>query len=129
MISFHQKENAAVTLLTTEESDPTGYGRVIRNSDNTFKNTVEEKDIRNDDVRQIKEIAVGTYLFQVDHLFKNLLSINNNNMQREYYLPDVLKIYLKNGQKVSIFKANNINAHGINTIEQLKIVEKLFPLQ
>jgi bifunctional UDP-N-acetylglucosamine pyrophosphorylase/glucosamine-1-phosphate N-acetyltransferase len=59
-------------------------------------------------------------------LFKNLDLVQNDNAQGEYYLPDVVKMYVDRGDKVVAQLADNFNeTRGINTIEQLKEAETI----
>ncbi len=125
LIEYHRKEKVIATILTCEEGDPTGYGRIIRDSMGNLQTTVEEKDIQDESIRQIKEVSTGTFVFNSKNMFEALNKIDNNNSQKEYYLPDILKIFVNENKKVAIYKISNLEEiHGINSIEQLEIVEK-----
>ena len=43
VVDTHAREQAAATLLTTEELDPAGYGRIVRASDGSVERIVETK--------------------------------------------------------------------------------------
>lgn len=125
LIQIHEKENPLATLLTTRMEDPTGYGRVIRDSDGFVKKIIEEKDA-GEDIRKIQEINVGIYIFNARELFYTLPLVKNDNRQGEYYLPDVLKIYVERGEKIAAVLTEDVEeTHGINTVEQLKHAEKI----
>ena len=86
---------------------------------------MEEKDA-SDDIRKIKEINVGIYIFKSAELFATLPLVKNDNRQGEYYLPDVLKIYVERGEKLSAVVTEDVEeTHGINTVEQLKSAERI----
>ena len=125
LVRDHQESGALATLLTTEMPDPTGYGRVIRDESGAVVRIVEEKDA-NASERAIKEINVGIYLFDAKELFATLPKVKNDNKQGEYYLPDVLKIYVQRGEKIAAFPTENVEeTHGINTVDQLKHAEEI----
>jgi UDP-N-acetylglucosamine diphosphorylase/glucosamine-1-phosphate N-acetyltransferase len=123
LIRIHEEEHPLATLLTTRMEDPTGYGRVIRDSEGFLKQIVEEKDA-SEEIRKIQEINVGIYIFNARELFHTLPLVKNDNRQGEYYLPDVLKIYVERGEKIAAVLTEDVEeTHGINTVEQLKHAE------
>lgn len=118
MYEVHIKTQSAATVLTADIKNPFGYGRIIKNN-NDFSFIKEEKDATIDE-KKINEINAGIYIFNNKILFKHIEKISNNNNQKEYYLPDVFPLIIKNKQKVSTFKINNdYEIKGVNTIEQL----------
>ena len=125
LINIHTKSNAIASLLTAELGDPTGYGRVIRDENGIVDRIVEHKDATNEE-KEINEINVGIYIFKSKPLFESLNLINNDNVQGEYYLPDVVKLYVDKGERVVAQLAENFEeTKGINNIEQLKEAETI----
>jgi UDP-N-acetylglucosamine pyrophosphorylase len=125
LLTAHQTSNAMATLLTAELDDPTGYGRVIRDRSGRVARIIEHKDASEAE-RAVKEINVGIYAFKAQELFKTLKLIKNDNTQGEYYLPDVVKIYVDRGEHVVAQVASNFDeTRGINTLEQLKTAETI----
>ncbi len=123
MIRNHRSNNAAVTILTAEKDNPYGYGRVVRNSNNTIEKIVEEKDCSNNE-KTIKEINAGIYCFNKKILLESLEEIDQNNVQHEYYLTDLVKIAFDKSLSVAAVKVSNPNeVSGINTIEDLDKAE------
>lgn len=123
LLQRHETERATATLLTAELPDPTGYGRVLRHPDGSVQKIVEHKDAT-DAERSIREINSGIYVFSSPSLFATLKKIRNDNAQKEYYLPDVIPIFLANGQRVCAITAPDFREiSGINTIEQLQEAE------
>ena len=105
--------------------DPAGYGRIIRNKDGFVSKIVEHKDA-DERILKIKEINVGIYLFKSKELLNTLPLLKNDNKQNEYYLPDVVKIYVDRGEKVAAQLSVDVNeTHGINNEDQLKEAEKI----
>ena len=126
LIAFHHSRNAVATVLTAEMSDPTGYGRVIRQhkSDIVLK-IVEQKDASEDELA-VREINSGIYVFNARILFEALAKITTDNAQKEYYLTDVFSICFQSGKRVCAFKTDDPNEIiGINTPEQLRDAERL----
>jgi UDP-N-acetylglucosamine diphosphorylase/glucosamine-1-phosphate N-acetyltransferase len=119
--------NENVKLITTNLSDPTGYGRIVKNSEK-FEKIVEQKDCNKREL-EIKEINCGIYAIKSEYLCKYLPHLKNNNSQGEYYLTDIIEmIKREEGLDVGILKIPQENVYeilGVNTIEQLKELEKL----
>ncbi len=124
MIRNHRSNNAAVTILTAEKDNPTGYGRIIRNSNNYIERIVEETDCSKTE-RTINEINSGIYCFNKKFLLESLEEIDQNNVQHEYYLTDIVKIAFDNSLLVMSAKVPNPDEiNGINTIKDLVEAEK-----
>ncbi len=125
LIDHHFATKAGATILTAVIEDPSGYGRIIRNHDDSVKKIVEQKDAT-DEARQVKEINSGIYIFDKEKLFDSLQHITPHNVQKEYYLTDVFEYYWKRQWRVSALKATCVDEiRGINTIEQLKEAETI----
>ena len=114
VFDHHEQSGAKATVLTAFAQDPTGYGRVIRRKDQSVSHIVEQKDGNNQELA-VQEINTGTYIFDNQTLFETLKLVDNNNAQGEYYLPDVIKILVNQGDKVSAHMMNDMEeAIGIN---------------
>ena len=124
-VDKHIESNAAATVLTAEMPDATGYGRIIREDDGTFKKIVEHKDA-NSYERQISEVNAGVYCFDAKKLFVALASVKNENAQGEYYLPDVLTILKNDSEKINAVIADDYKQTlGINSRVQLAAADKI----
>lgn len=125
LIEDHQKSNATATLLTAVLDNPFGYGRVVRNDKGFVERIVEQKDATEKE-QKINEINVGIYVFDAANLFKALKKIKNDNSQGEYYLPDVVPLFIEKDLKVGAVKSQSFDeTKGINTIDQLKEAETI----
>ncbi len=123
MLRHHRKLNASCTLLTAIMDDALRYGRILRNENDSIKKIVEFKDATEAE-KQIMEINTGIYCFDALSLFLALKRVNNNNIQKEYYLTDTVEIMKKEGKFVtSILLEDMIEASGVNSIEQLEKLE------
>lgn len=129
LVKMHQTNDATATLLTSDLDDPSGYGRVLRDRDGSVTKIVEHKDATEQE-RAICEINVGIYIFKARDLFRALKLVKNDNTQGEYYLPDVISIFISERKKVLAVKTVNFDeTRGINNIEQLKEAETILDLR
>jgi UDP-N-acetylglucosamine pyrophosphorylase len=120
LLEHHGATGAVATILTSNMTDPTGYGRIIRNSDGSVNRIVEHRDASEDE-RKVKEINSGIYVFKKESLFDGLKHITTSNSQNEYYLTDVFGYFWQHRWMVSALLADDEREiHGINTIDQLE---------
>jgi bifunctional UDP-N-acetylglucosamine pyrophosphorylase/glucosamine-1-phosphate N-acetyltransferase len=89
----------AATLLSIALSDPTGYGRILRDEDGNVHRVVEEKDATPEQ-KGILEVCCSIYAFQASFLFDALDSLTADNAQGEYYLTDTVGIARKKGAAI-----------------------------
>lgn len=119
ILYFHKNNNLSATVLTSKPTDPTGYGRIIRNDDGSVLKIVEHKDASTEELL-INEINSGIYCFKINELLDTLDKLSNNNSQGEYYLTDTLEIMINNGLKVgALITADPDEILGINNRVQL----------
>ncbi|MBT2684384.1 bifunctional UDP-N-acetylglucosamine diphosphorylase/glucosamine-1-phosphate N-acetyltransferase GlmU [Bacillus sp. ISL-37] len=102
LFKHHEETNAKATILTARAEDPTGYGRIVRNAEGFVEKIVEHKDASEQE-RSINEINTGTYCFDNKMLFEAIQNVSNDNVQGEYYLPDVIEILKNQGEIVSAY--------------------------
>ena len=125
LIQQHHGQNAACTILTVELKDPTGYGRVIRDSNKGFSHIAEQKDAT-DEERRVGEINSGIYCFNTRLLYKMLAEVKPSEVTSEYYLTDVPALLRENGEKVSLYLHNDTReVAGINNRAELADLERL----
>ena len=118
LISAHRGLEPAVTLLTARLSDPTGYGRVIRDDAGEVVGIVEERDA-DDEQRGINEVAVSMYAFAGGELVRALNEVGTSNDQGEMYLTDVVGILAAEGAPIASAAAPSIEVAGVNSHDQL----------
>lgn len=120
----HFSEGNACTLITCLFEDPAGYGRVIRADDGSVTGVVEHNDA-SETQRLIKEINSGIYMIEAQILFEALRHINNDNVQGEYYLPDIIPYILKKGLRIGgLVLDDPLEIAGINSQEELAALER-----
>lgn len=125
LVAEHTRSGAAATVLTTHLSDPTGYGRIVRNQDGHVVRIVEEKDA-DETIRKITEVNTGTYCFRADMLWPQLEQIGCDNAQGEYYLTDVIGLLVAAGETVAgVVCADDRETLGVNSRAQLAVAEQV----
>ncbi|BBB90303.1 MAG TPA: bifunctional UDP-N-acetylglucosamine diphosphorylase/glucosamine-1-phosphate N-acetyltransferase GlmU [Methylomusa anaerophila] len=121
----HKNAGAAATVLTAIVPDPGGYGRVIRNGQGQVTKIVEHKDASQEE-RKVDEVNTGIYCFEKEPLLNALARLTCDNVQREYYLTDVIGILNSGGNKVRAVSADDHRETlGINSRIQLAEAEKI----
>ncbi len=117
-----------LALLTVDMPDPTGYGRVVREGD-AVRAIVEHKDA-SEAQRAIREVYTG-FMAAPNHLLRDWLGrLTNDNVQREYYLTDVVKLAVQDGRAVSALAcADRVQVDGVNSPVQLAELERAFQLR
>jgi bifunctional UDP-N-acetylglucosamine pyrophosphorylase/glucosamine-1-phosphate N-acetyltransferase len=125
LFKHHEETGAKVTVLTAQALDPAGYGRIVRNETGLVEKIVEHKDA-SDEERLISEINTGTYCFDNQALFAALNEVKNDNVQGEYYLPDVIEILKNKGEIVSAYKTADFEETlGVNDRVALAEAERI----
>ncbi|MFJ8072154.1 bifunctional UDP-N-acetylglucosamine diphosphorylase/glucosamine-1-phosphate N-acetyltransferase GlmU [Peribacillus sp. NPDC096447] len=125
LIALHEQSQAKATILTAYADNPAGYGRVLRGEGGLVEKIVEHKDA-SDEERYVKEINTGTYCFDNQALFNALKKVSNENVQGEYYLPDVIEILKQEGEVVTAFQSNDFEETlGVNDRVALSQAEQV----
>lgn len=115
---------AAVTVLTSTATDPTGYGRILRTTDGEVNAIVEEKEAT-ESQRSITEVNSGVYAFDFETLRDALASLDSNNAQHEFYLTDVIMIARRAGKRVRAQHiADSVLVAGANDRVQLSALAR-----
>ena len=114
LVAFHVDSLSAATVLTAKMEDPTGYGRVIRDKYDRVAKIVEQKDASPAE-QVVQEVNTGIYCFKADFLFEALSGISPNNAQGEYYLTDIIQLYVSQGRLVRAMTVVDVTEiQGIN---------------
>ena len=115
----HEAQGAKATVLTAKMPDPTGYGRVIRDSEGVVVKIVEQKDASEEE-KLVDEVNTAIYCFDAKALLGTLDSLTCENAQGEYYLTDVIGILRDRGERVWAVVADDPSeVQGINSRVQL----------
>ncbi|CAM8638550.1 GlmU N-acetylglucosamine-1-phosphate uridyltransferase (contains nucleotidyltransferase and I-patch acetyltransferase domains) [Comamonadaceae bacterium] len=118
-----------LALLTLEQSNPAGYGRIVRDASGAVQAIVEHKDA-NEAQRAITEIYSGIMAVPAARLKAWLARLDNRNAQQEYYLTDVVKFAVADGVGVVGHKITDaVQVAGVNSPVQLAELERAYQLQ
>ncbi|MEU6906187.1 bifunctional UDP-N-acetylglucosamine diphosphorylase/glucosamine-1-phosphate N-acetyltransferase GlmU [Streptomyces coeruleorubidus] len=121
----HREDGNAVTVLTAEVPDATGYGRIVRDDSGAVTAIVEHKDAT-DAQRSIREINSGVFAFDGQLLADALKKVRTDNSQGEEYLTDVLGILREGGHRVGASVAgDHREIAGINNRVQLSEARRI----
>lgn len=123
LVATHERERNAITVLTTEVADATGYGRVLRNGpDGEVLEIVEHRDATPEQL-QVREINSSVYVFDGSVLREGLKQLNADNAQGELYLTDVLGSARAAGHRVGALRIDDpVLVEGVNDRAQLGVL-------
>lgn len=125
LVEQHESTGAKATILTAYAADPSGYGRIIRDNNGHVKKIVEHKDASDDELK-VTEINTGTYCFDNEALFQALTNVSNDNVQGEYYLPDVIEILKNQNEIVTAYQTLDLDETlGVNDRVALSQAEQI----
>jgi bifunctional UDP-N-acetylglucosamine pyrophosphorylase/glucosamine-1-phosphate N-acetyltransferase len=128
--TLHQMQQAGegMVLLTANMSNPSGYGRIVRDHDGDVQRIVEEKDASQEE-RQIQEVNTGILLAPTQKLRAWLAQLSNNNAQGEYYLTDIVAMAVRDGVMVHTVQPGQLwEVEGVNSKAQLAQLERTWQL-
>ncbi len=100
LVAIKRSKEAVAAILTTRLNDPSGYGRIIRDSRGNINGIIEDKDA-SPEQKRINEVNTGVYCFKIKTLLKALKLLSPRNAQGEYYLTDVFKIFVEQGLPIA----------------------------
>lgn len=129
LIEESSKRGESATVLTMIHDKVIPYGKIIHDTEGNIKAIVEHKDCDEEQLK-IKEVSLGMYCFDITELLEALKYLKNDNAQKEYYLPDVIKIMYDKGLKTgSIIVSDNAEVLGVNDRMDLQILTKALQLR
>ncbi|MFT8394946.1 bifunctional UDP-N-acetylglucosamine diphosphorylase/glucosamine-1-phosphate N-acetyltransferase GlmU [Propionibacterium sp.] len=118
LLGAHEEHSNAVTVLTAQLDDPTGYGRVVRDGRRVLR-IVEQKDADADELF-ITEVNSGIYVFNAQVLRAGLKRLSGANAQHELYLTDVVEFANQLGHQVGTYQTEDTwQTKGVNDRLQL----------
>lgn len=114
-VEYHKSQNSDITVMSTLFDNPTGYGRIIREQDNSLQCIVEEKDA-NPEQKAVKEVNAGIYCLNWGKIKDAFGQLKSNNAQGEYYLTDIISWGKTKALKVNAYILENSDEiYGINS--------------
>lgn len=126
LTATHSTDGNAVTVLTAEVPDATGYGRIVRDGASGAVTAIVEHKDASDAQRAIREINSGVFAFDGQLLSDALGKVRTDNSQGEEYLTDVLGILREAGHRVGAsVAADHREIAGINNRVQLSEARRI----
>ena len=124
-IEFHKNQNSDITVMSTMFENPTNYGRIVRDDDNSLKAIVEEKDATAQQ-KLIKEVNAGIYCLNWAKIKPVFSQLTSDNAQGEYYLTDIISWGKTQNMNVNAFVLENSDEiYGINSRQNLATATKI----
>ncbi|GHH08130.1 bifunctional protein GlmU [Streptomyces lanatus] len=126
LAATHSADGNAVTVLTAEVPDATGYGRIVRDGASGAVTAIVEHKDATESQRAIREINSGVFAFDGQLLADALGKVRTDNSQGEEYLTDVLGILREAGHRVGASVAgDHREIAGINNRVQLSEARRI----
>ncbi len=132
LVDEHIKDNTILSMATVKVDDFldwrsgfSNFSRVLRDQNGKLVRTVEMKDATEEE-KLITEINPCYLVFNAKWIWKKLQDVKNNNAQNEYYLPDLIAMACNEGNNITTIQIDPKEALGVNTKEQLELMEKIF---
>ena len=117
------------SLLSVVLDDPSGYGRIIRDTNGLIQSIVEQKDA-SESQQNVKEINTGIMAIKCSLLKKYLNELKPNNIQGELYLTDIVESAVKDNVNIASFLCENASeVMGINDKKQLSQAERFYQVR
>ena len=117
------------SLLSVVLVDPSGYGRIIRDTNGLIQSIVEQKDA-SERQQNVKEINTGIMAIKCSLLKKYLNELKPNNVQGELYLTDIVESAVKDNVNIASFVCENASeVMGINDKKQLSQAERFYQVR
>ena len=127
LVALHNNDRNAVTVLTTDVPDATGYGRILREAATGDVLAIVEHADASPDQLAICEINSSVYVFDAQVLRSALTQLGSNNAQGEVYLTDVLEIARREGGAIRALKTPDpMVVEGVNDQAQLAVLRAEF---
>lgn len=123
LLDSHEQSHNAATVLTCMLDDPTGYGRIIRDSDGHVLRIVEQKDANSSELA-VREVNTSVYVFEAHVLQQAVASLDDDNAQGEFYLTDALEHAKAYGNVGAFTAPDALAVQGVNDRVQLAHLAK-----
>jgi bifunctional UDP-N-acetylglucosamine pyrophosphorylase/glucosamine-1-phosphate N-acetyltransferase len=125
LLAEHEQQDAGATLLTTDQLDPAGYGRVVRDSSGNVDRIVETKYTEGVSPEElaVREVNLGTYVFQAETLFDALDDVEL--VKGERYLTGALTVLRERGETIAAYMTDDADAAlGVNDRADLMLADE-----
>lgn len=126
LLRRHCKAGAQISFLTSVVECPLSLGRIVRDKTGQAMRIVEVKDASILE-RDIKEINVGVYVFELKFLKDYISRLKTQNRQKEYYLTDLIELAYQGGLRVLTGECvSDLEALGVNSQMDLNVLNRIY---
>ena len=123
---IHEKTGDSLTIVSMVLENPRGYGRIVREYKTNKVIAIREDRDCSEIEKDINEVNAGMYVFDNEMLFKYLDKITPDNAQHEYYLTDLVDMFVQDGLRVGSYIVEDaVEMFGINDRVQLAYAAKV----
>ena len=123
LVAEHRASGAAVTILSAELDDPSGYSRIVRGKADRVVAVIDEADVVDEPIGPT-EVSAGIYCFRLNLLAPALRRVTPRNTRGVHFLSDVVRVLAEAGHPVSTHRVSDItDTYGVNDRVQLACVE------
>ncbi len=124
-VKQHMETSQNISVLAVSIDEPKGYGRILLDENGRFLSICEEADATPEE-KKINMVNSGIYSISKKFLVDSLALIGRDNVQKEYYLTDLISISCKTGGNAGYFMGTDPEeVMGVNTIDDLKRAEQV----
>jgi bifunctional UDP-N-acetylglucosamine pyrophosphorylase / glucosamine-1-phosphate N-acetyltransferase len=126
LVETHRRGEAAATILSAELADPSGYGRIVRDTEGRVVAIVEEKSATPEQAA-IHEVNSSIYCFTLEKLWPCLSALRPDNAHHELYLTDAIALLSQRNERVLALLADDPQEIiGCNTRAHLADADRVF---
>lgn len=123
---LQSSETAPFALLTANLTDPSGYGRIIRDTAGRVMRIVEQRDAQPEELA-VREVNTGIMVCEAGRLEAWLQRLRPANAQGEYYLTDIVAMAVDEGIEVETIQPEDVlEMQGVNDHLQLAWLERAY---
>jgi bifunctional UDP-N-acetylglucosamine pyrophosphorylase/glucosamine-1-phosphate N-acetyltransferase len=127
----HLECGAKITMATVKLTDfedwrsvfYQSFSRIVRDENGKIVKDVQFRDANNEE-KKITEINPIFFCFEAKWLWQNLKTLKTDNDQNQYYLTDLIRIAIEEGEKIESIDIDAREALAANSKEELEILEK-----
>ncbi|MBI2053632.1 MAG: NTP transferase domain-containing protein [Candidatus Sungbacteria bacterium] len=131
LAQLHEREQCALSMMTVMLEDFTrwrasfaDFGRIIRDHNKKITSVIEVKDATPEQ-HEIREVNPNFFCFRASWLWPNIRKLGNDNAKGEYYLTDMVRLAIAEGECIASMSVSPREAIGLNTPEHLRLAEGL----
>ncbi len=127
-----EESGATITMATTVVPDfddwrkafYKSFSRIIRDENGKIIRDVQFRDAK-DDEKKVKELNPIYFCFKAEWIWENLKKLNTHNDQKQYYLTDLVRIAMEEGEKIESISVSPKEALAANSKEELELLERV----